>query len=282
MQQLSSEHSPFESIKRVDDRGEWWSARDLAKILGYSEYRNFKPVLVKGMEACKNSDHLTDDHFVEFHDMVEIGSGAKRSVHSVRLTRYACYLIIQNADPSKEVVAHGQTYFAVQTRKQEIREIMEDEIDPEDLLRLEIRERLRDHNKHLAAAARESGVVTPVEYATFQNHGYQGLYGGLNVREIKERKDLSNSPDWLDHINSQELAANLFRATQTEAILRRDQIQGKTAANKLHFEVGREVRRTIRRFGNEMPEDLKSAPDLKKVRARLQKPQGEQQQLPLK
>lgn len=159
---------------------------------------------------------------------------------------------------------------------------MEDEIDPEDLLRLEIRERLRDHNKHLAAAARESGVVTPVEYATFQNHGYQGLYGGLNVREIKERKDLSNSPDWLDHINSQELAANLFRATQTEAILRRDQIQGKTAANKLHFEVGREVRRTIRRFGNEMPEDLKSAPDLKKVRARLQKPQGEQQQLPLK
>jgi DNA-damage-inducible protein D len=188
--------------------------------------------------------------------MVDIGSGAKRQVEDFRLSRYACYLIVQNGDPGKPVIANGQTYFAMQTRRQELADSAKFSQLGEDEKRLAIRNELATHNKHLAAAAKDAGVETPLDYAIFQDHGYKGLYGGLGNKEIHARKDLKKSQKILDHMGSTELAANLFRATQTEEKLRRDQVQGKTHANKTHFDVGRKVRQTIAELGGTMPESL--------------------------
>ena len=221
---LSAPHTPiFEQIKRLDEHGnEFWSARDLGKIFEYNEYRNFQPVIERAKIACENSGHSTADHFVDIHEIVVIGSGAKRKIESVKLSRYACYLIVQNADPAKELVALGQTYFAVQTRLQEIQQMDEyNRLGDEDEKRLFLRNQLREHNVQLADAAKNAGVVDPVDYAIFQNFGYQGLYGGLNARDIHARKGLKKSQHILDHMGSTELAANLFRATQTEDKLRR-------------------------------------------------------------
>lgn len=210
---IASPHrSPFERIRRTNDAGnEYWSSRDFAKILDYSDYRNFEQVIAKARTACFNSGQRIDDHFVDVTEMVELGSGAKREVKTVFLSRYACYLIVQNADPNKEIVALGQTYFAVQTRKQELTEqAIEDE------RRLLLREEMRQHNVKLADAAKDAGVVEPKDYAIFQNHGYMGLYGGLTAQGIHQRKNLKKSQQILDHMGSTELAANLFRATQAE------------------------------------------------------------------
>lgn len=188
--------------------------------------------------------------------MVELGSGSKREIEDIMFSRYACYLIVQNADPRKEVVALGQTYFAVQTRKQEV-EGEEDFLDlSEDRKRLAIRNELKHHNKRLVAAASDAGVKTNIEYAVFQNHGYQGLYGGLDAKGIHAKKGLKKSQQILDHMGSTELAANLFRATQTEEKLRREKITGKREANQAHYEVGKKVRQTIVDLGGTMPEDL--------------------------
>jgi len=167
----------FEQIKRADENGnEFWSARDLAKVLEYSEYRHFLPVIERAKEACRNSEQSVADHFEDILDMIEIGKGGRRPVESVKLSRYACYLIVQNADPSKEVVALGQTYFAVQTRLQEISRMDEYErLDTEDEKRLFLRSELARHNLELASAAKDAGVVEPIDYAIFQNHGYKGL-----------------------------------------------------------------------------------------------------------
>ena len=188
--------------------------------------------------------------------MVDIGSGAKRQIEDVRLSRYACYLIVQNGDPSKPVIANGQTYFALQTRRQELADEANFGRLSEDEKRLAIRNELAQHNKDLAAAAKDAGVETPLDYAIFQDHGYKGLYGGLGAKDIHANKGLKKSQKILDHMGSTELAANLFRATQTEEKLRRDQVQGKTQANKTHFEVGRKVRQTIQDLGGTMPENL--------------------------
>lgn len=245
----------FEDIKHVDEDGnEFWYARELQKVLEYKDFRNFELVIYKAMDSCRNSAKNVPDHFVESTEMVALGSNARRGFPSYKLSRYACYLIVQNGDPSKEVIALGQTYFAVKTRQQELIEQYDDLT--EDQKRLSIRKQMVEHNKSLVEAASAAGVKTSIEYATFQNHGYRGLYGGLDAKGIHEKKGLKKSQKILDHMGSEELAANLFRATQTDAKLRRDGIQGKDNANKTHFEVGQKVRQTIKELGGTMPEDL--------------------------
>lgn len=247
--------SPFEVIRREsEDGGEYWSARDLARILNYTEYGKFRNAIQKAEEACQNSGEAVSDHFAHVSEMIETGKGAKRKVEDVRLSRYACYLIVQNADPSKPIVALGQTYFAVQTRRQEIA----DELAglTEDQRRLYLRGQLADHNRQLAEAASQAGVIKPIDFAVFQDHGYMGLYGGLKARDIHARKGLKKNQQIPDHMGSTELAANLFRATQTEEKIRRDGIKGKDQANRTHFQVGRKVRQTIQELGGTMPEDL--------------------------
>jgi DNA-damage-inducible protein D len=258
----------FEQIKQTDNNdNEWWSGRQLGKVLEYSEYRHFKPVIEKAKEACLNSAQKVSDHFEDFLEMVDIGSGAKRPMEDgVKLSRYACYLIVQNADPSKEVVAQGQTYFAIQTRLQEIRQMDEyNQLSSEDEKRLFLRDEMKKHNIQLADAAKGAGVIEPLDYAIFQNHGYMGLYGGLDAKGIHKRKGLKKSENILDHMGSTELAANLFRATQTEEKLRRDNIKGKQKANQTHFEIGKKVRKTIEEIGGTMPENLPVAASIKKL-----------------
>lgn len=250
-------HATFEGIRHIDaDGNDFWLARHLAKVLDYSEYRHFLPVVDRAREACRNSGHPEADHFEDILEMVEIGSGARRELPDVRLSRYACYLIVQNGDPGKAVIANGQTYFALQTRRQELADNAKFAQLSENEKRLTIRNELATHNKYLAAAAKEAGVETSLDYAIFQDHGYKGLYGGLGNKEIHARKNLKKSQKILDHMGSTELAANLFRATQAEEKLRRDQVRGKTQANQTHYEVGRKVRKTIKELGGTMPENL--------------------------
>jgi DNA-damage-inducible protein D len=247
--------SLFESIRHVNEYGqEFWYARELQIALEYTEWRNFCKVIDKAKEACKGSKNMVSDHFVEVNKMVSIGSGAERELDDIELSRYACYLIVQNGDPRKKVIALGQTYFAVKTRQQELIEHYEDL--SEDQKRLAIRREMAEHNKMLVAAAKDAGVETSLDYAVFQNYGYMGLYGGLKAQDIKERKGLKKSQNILDHMGYEELAANLFRATQAEAKLRRDNIHGKQEANQTHYEVGKKVRDTIKDLGGTMPEDL--------------------------
>ena len=250
-------HGIFESIRQLDASGyEYWSARDLAPLLEYQDWRNFLQVVDKARLACQQSGRPVDDHFGDTTKMVPIGSGAQRPVPDVYLSRYACYLIVQNGDPNKPVIANGQTYFAMQTRRQELADDAKFAQLGEDDKRLAIRNELATHNKHLAAAAKDAGVETRLDYAIFQNHGYKGLYGGLGHKDIHARKGLTKNQKILDHMGSTELAANLFRATQTEEKLRRDAVRGKTQANRTHFEVGNKVRQTIQELGGTMPENL--------------------------
>jgi len=259
--------SPFERIRRTNAAGaEYWSSRDFAQVLGYSDYRNFEQAMKKAKTACFNSGQRIEDHFVGITEMVAIGSGAHRPLKTVLLSRYACYLIVQNADPSKEIVALGQTYFAIQTRRQELT----DKGTEEDR-RLLLREEMKLHNVRLASTAKSAGVVAPKDYAIFQDHGYKGLYGGLTSRDIHKRRGLKKSQQILDHMGSTELAANLFRATQTEEKLRRDRIAGKERANRTHFEVGAKVRKTIQELGGTMPENLPPAKSIKKLESKRRK-----------
>lgn len=244
----------FESIKHYTDDGqEFWYARDLQRVLEYTEWRNFTTVIEKAKIACRNSGIDPDGDFVDVNKIVEAGA-AHKDIGDIMLSRYACYLIVQNGDPRKEIIALGQTYFAVKTRQQELIDGY-DQLS-EDQKRLAIRNEMVEHNKSLAEAAQIAGVIDPRDYAIFQNKGYQGLYGGLGAKEIHARKGLKPSQKILDHMGSTELAANLFRATQTDEKLRRENIQGKEAANKTHYEVGRKVRQTIAELGGTMPEDL--------------------------
>lgn len=250
-------HQTFESIKHLDEENnEYWLARQLSKVLEYSEYRHFQPVIERAKEACKNSGQSIENHFEDILEMVGIGSGAKREISDVRLSRYACYLVVQNGDPSKPVIANGQSYFAIQTRRQELSDNKAFSALSEDERRMMLRTELSEHNKALVAAAKQSGVDTPLDYAIFQDHGYKGLYGGKAAKDIHTTKGLKKSQKILDHMGSTELAANLFRATQTEEKLRRDNVKGKVKANITHFEVGQKVRKTIQELGGTMPENL--------------------------
>ena len=244
----------FENIKHINEYNqEFWYARELQKVLEYGKWDNFKRVIEKARESCINSNNNVDDHFADVGKMVQIGI-SEREIQDIVLSRYACYLIVMNADIRKEVIALGQTYFAIKTRQQELIENYESLT--EDKKRLAIRKEMTEHNKQLVAAAKEAGVETSLEYATFQNYGYQGLYGGLKASDIHKLKGLKKGQQILDHMGYEELAANLFRATQTEAKLKRENVQGKENANQTHFEVGKKVRDTIKELGGTMPEYL--------------------------
>lgn len=245
----------FESIKHINEYGqEFWYARELQAALEYSQWRRFEEAIERAKIACEQSENPVADHFANVGKMVKLGSGSEREVNDYVLSRYACYLIVMNGDPRKEVIAVGQTYFAVKTRQQELVENY-DELT-ENQKRIAIRHEMAEHNKSLAEAAQMAGVETSLDYATFQNYGYMGLYGGLRAADIKARKGLKKSQNILDHMGSTELAANLFRATQTDEKLRRDNVQGKAAANQVHYQVGAKVRQTIKDLGGTMPEDL--------------------------
>jgi DNA-damage-inducible protein D len=249
--------SPFAQIRHTTDEGdEYWSARELAELLGYPGGRGLRRVIDRARVASANSGQPPAEHFVDV--LVPAPEGGRHK--DIYLSRYACYLIIQNADPHKEIVALGQTYFAVQTRRQE------QQADAlagltEAQKRLYLRGEITTHNRLLAATAAGAGVIHTFDFAIFMDHGYIGLYGGLRARDIRRRKGLEPDAGILDYMGSEELAANLFRATQAEAKIRREGITGKEAANDAHYEVGREVRTTIGRLGGTMPEDLPTPSD---------------------
>ena len=250
-------HQTFEEIKQTNsDDNEFWYARALAKVLDYTDFRNFVKVIEKAKDACINSGQAVTDHIVEANEMVTIGSGAQRRTDSYALSRYACYLIVQNGDPAKPVIANGQTYFAIQTRRQELQHDEAFNQLKEDEKRLYLRNELKEHNKQLVEAAFNAGVESTLDFAIFQNHGYKGLYGGLDAKGIHAKKGLKKSHKILDHMGTTELAANLFRATQAEEKLKRDGTKDKIQANQTHHDVGKKVRETIAELGGTMPEDL--------------------------
>jgi DNA-damage-inducible protein D len=252
---IAPEYEQFENIKRIrSDGSEYWSARELAPVLDYTEWRNFTKVIDKAMLACSNSGHDIAYHFVDVNKTIKMPKTAEKQVADHELSRYACYLIVQNGDPRKEVIALGQTYFAIQTYRQEIANRFNQL--SEDRRRLVVRGDIKQWNRLLAEAARDAGVITDKEFAYFQNCGYMGLYGGLTVEDIHEKKGLGIRDKILDFMGSTELAANLFRITQTEEKLKRDAVTNKEDANAVHHAVGQEVRHAIERVGGTMPEDL--------------------------
>lgn len=271
MKEIQTNQNPFENIKFTDENGvERWSARDLSVLIGYEKWDNFQNVLEKAKETCKGVNLDIKYHFPDFGKMVPLGSGSQREIKDYALSRYACYLVIQNADPSKPMVANGQTYFAIQTRRQELSD--QNPQLAEDKKRIMLREEMKYHNKKLASAARNAGVETSLDYAIFQDYGYKGLYGGLGMKDIKARKGLKKSQNILDHMGSTELAANLFRATQTEDKIRRENIRSKGQASQIHHDIGRKVRQTIKDIGGTMPENLPTPKEsIKKIERKIKK-----------
>ena len=243
----------FESIKHIDENGiEYWYARELQNVLNYKEWRKFENVINKAKEACENSDISIFDHFVDVAKTIKMPKGAEKTIIDYRLTRYACYLIAQNGDSRKKAIALAQTYFAVQTRKQELTRQEYEQLS-EDEKRLYTRKNVKDKNKYLFDTAKLAGVKN---YGKFNNYGYRGLYNGETASDIAKRKGISEKEDILDYMSSTELAANLFRITQTDEVLKNKNINNEDDACKTHHNVGQAVRQTIKRIGGTMPEDL--------------------------
>ena len=273
MKRIENEYtnSIFENIKHIDENGnEFWEARELQKVLEYKEWRKFLGVIDKAKKACDNSNIKVYDHFVEADKMVEIGSGAKRKEVDYKLSRYACYLIVQNADPRKRIIALGQTYFAIQTRKQEITEQEYDSLS-DDEKRFYQRRLTKQGNYTLQRVAVSAGVK---DMAEFHNAGHRGLYNGETADDIFKRKKLRYREDILDNMNEDELVANLFRINQTKQKLLRDNVQGEKEAKDVHYEVGKKVRKAIADIGGMMPEEMptpdKSLKELEKEKKQLE------------
>lgn len=267
---IAKEYKCFEDIKKFrDDGSEYWSARDLAIALNYSKWENFSKVINRAMLACKNSGRSIENDFPEVRKIVRAGVTSK-SVIDYELTRYACYLIVQNGDPRKEVIALGQTYFAIQTYRQEVADNF-NQLD-EDSRRLVVRGDIKQWNQLLAQTARNAGVITNEEFAIFQNAGYMGLYGGMTVDDIHKKKGLAVGQKILDYMGSTELVANLFRISQTEEKLRKDKVENANTATAVHHSVGKEVQEAIEKIGGTMPEDL---PTPEKSIAQIEKEQLE-------
>lgn len=251
---IAEEYNRFEDIKQIrEDGSEFWSARDLASALDYNKWENFSKVINRAMIACENSGHTIAYDFPEVRKIVEAGV-TKKPILDYELSRYACYLIVQNGDPRKEVIALGQTYFAIQTYRQEVADHF-NELS-EDNRRLVVRGDIKQWNQMLAETAHKAGVITNEEFAIFQNAGYMGLYGGLDVDDIHTKKGLEVGQKILDYMGSTELIANLFRISQTEEKLRKDEIDNAKTATSVHYAVGREVRTAIEKIGGTMPENL--------------------------
>jgi DNA-damage-inducible protein D len=267
----NNDNNTFEEIKHIDEYGnEYWYARELQKVLEYKEWRNFKVVIDKAIISCENSKFVALDHFVESNKMVEIGSKTSRAIKDYKLSRYACYLIVQNADPSKEVVALGQTYFAIQTRRQEITEQEYDSLS-DDEKRFYQRKLTKQGNYTLQKVALSAGVKNMAE---FHNAGYKGLYNGETADDIFKRKKLRYREDILDNMNEDELVANLFRINQTKQKLLKDNVQGEKEAKDVHYEVGKKVRKAIADIGGMMPEEMptpkKSLKELEREKKQLE------------
>ena len=260
----------FEDIKHIDEEGnEYWYARELMPLLEYTLWQRFSNAIKKAIENCKNSNNNVMDHFIGTDKMVSIGSNTTRSIIDYKLSRYACYLIVLNCDVRKRIIALAKTYFAVQTRKQELSEKEYGELT-EDEKRFYQRNLTRKGNYSLNKVARDVGVKN---FDKFHNSGYKGLYNGETANDIAKRKKLRYREDILDNMGSEELAANLFRITQTESKIKRDDIKGEKKANKTHYEVGRKIRKTIEELGGTMPENLptpeKSLKELEKKNKNL-------------
>lgn len=242
----------FEKIKHTNENGvEFWYARELMIVLEYKQWRRFEQVIERAKEACKNSNINIDDHFASVGKIVKAGATSK-NIGDIKLTRYACYLIAQNGDSRKKAIALAQTYFAVQTRKQEITRQEYEQLS-EDEKRLYTRQNVKNKNKYLFNTAKLAGVKN---YGKFNNYGYRGLYNGETAKDIANRKGISDKEDILDYMSSTELAANLFRITQTDEVLKNKKINNEDDACKTHHNVGQAVRQTIKRIGGTMPEDL--------------------------
>ena len=259
--------SIFENIKHIDEFGnEYWDARELMPLLEYSKWENFHKVIKRAMLACETSNNNVSDHFPEFRKTIAMPKGASKTVVDYKLSRYACYLIVQNANPKKKSVALGQTYFAVQTRKQEITELEYSRLS-EDEKRLYTRILVNNKNKYLFQTAKDSGVEN---FGKFNNYGYKGLYNGETANDIAKRKGLRYREDILDNMGSVELGANVFRITQTEALLEKQEKPNENMATDTHYKVGKAIRETIKKLGGTMPEDLptpkKSIKELEKER----------------
>lgn len=264
--QIDSTIKTLEKHKKLTDAGNpFWMARDLMEVLGYSNWENFSKVIDKAKTACQESGVQVSDQFLETKKMVDIGSGAKREVEDWYLSKYACYLIAMNGDPSKSEVATAQTYFAMQTHRQEAQEQLTDEER-----RLLLRNRVKDGNKKLSGAAQEAGVRSSM-FGVFHDAGYKGLYGGMGLKDIKLKKGIGDKDDLLDCIGRTELAAHDFRITQCEEKLKKDKIQGEQLAIQTHHEVGKKVRQTMREISGITPEHLPAAPSIKKLAAQKNK-----------
>ena len=251
----AEEYKNFEQIKKTREDGtEYWNARELSEVLQYKKWENFSKVIDRAKLACNNSGFEIVEHFPEVRKTIQMPKTAQKEVIDYELSRYACYLIVQNGDPRKEVIALGQTYFAIQTRRQEVADYF-NQID-EDNKRLVIRGDIKQWNQMLLEAAHNAGVITNEQYAEFQNAGYMGLYGGLTVDDIHKRKNLKENEKILDFMGSTELIANLFRISQTEEKLKKDNIHTCSKATATHYEVGSKVRKAIEDIGGTMPEDL--------------------------
>ena len=249
------EYESFETIKQIDENGvEFWYARDLQRVLQYAKWENFSKVIDRAILACKNSGFNVRDHFPDVRKTIQMPKTAEKKVIDYRLTRYACYLIVQNGDPRKEIIALGQTYFAIQTRRQELADTF-NQLD-ENNKRLVVRGNIKQWNQLLAKAAHSAGVISDEEFAVFQNAGYIGLYGGLTVADIHRRKGLSKAEKILDFMGSTELIANLFRISQTEEKLKIDKTSSAVEANAVHYRIAEKIRIAMVEMGTTLPENL--------------------------
>jgi DNA-damage-inducible protein D len=249
------EYLPFEEIRQVDENGsEFWYARDLQDVLEYTQWRNLQKIINRSRLACRSSGLSVDDHFADVSKMIKLGKKAERKITDYKLTRYACYLIVQNGDPRKEIIAFGQTYFAIQTQRQELADTF-NQLD-ENNKRLVVRGNIKQWNMLLAEAAYKSGVITAEEFSIFQNSSYMGLYGGLTVSDIHERKELRENERILDFMGSTELIVNLFRISQTEEKLNLEKTSFAEEANNIHFQIADKIRNVMIDMGTTLPENL--------------------------